>query len=171
MVVVAVIDWVFSTVFKSFFVQKEAAADVLFFYALYLNLFLHKLVGIVTLVAPDWQFVTFSSSSFLVVKNVQTRKFIHKEKKGQIIVTVDDDDEMSAQFYVLLGASLFGWPTSGDGPSWVSCRSFLSTGDSLRCTLVQSPICLFIEDTTKDCRAFWPKSKSFGLLYFKHNPL
>jgi hypothetical protein len=81
-------------------------------------------------------------------------KFIHKEKKGQIIVTVDDDDEMSVQFYVLLGASLFGWPTSGDGPSWVSCRSFLSTGDSLRCTLVQSPICLFIEDTTKDCRAF-----------------
>jgi hypothetical protein len=40
--------------FKSFFVQKEAAADVFFFfYALYLNLFLHKLVGIVTLVAPD----------------------------------------------------------------------------------------------------------------------
>jgi hypothetical protein len=38
--------------FKSFFVQKEAAADVLFFYALSLNLFLHKLVGIVTLVAP-----------------------------------------------------------------------------------------------------------------------
>lgn len=51
-VVVAVIDWLdffFSTVLF-FCVEKEAAADVFFFffYALYLNLFLHKLLGIVT---------------------------------------------------------------------------------------------------------------------------